>query len=224
MLSELRQRCPHLSPTIIPRGFTDSEKSTALLALCRDTAERQSLTETLSRARVATDGRCALTGQQLGADELHIVSMWVVDPERHAFCIQGLVVVCKQVALLMQVRYLLERFTRGTADTTELTELAIFFCRVNGEISRCDDPFEARLWLQECVNLAYACMVLASSLGAWQVLGPADQSLDGTVSTADLADTMFRGGAQPDTSITENRHTAPGSKGTRSSGKKRART
>lgn len=208
MLVELRGRCPHLCPAVTPAGYSDIEQGTALLALCSEGRERRALAAALSRSRTATGGRCALTGQQVGEGELHFVSMWEAEPEKRAYRIRTCAFVCKQAALLMQPAAFLERFTRAAADTAELTELALLFCRVNEQTSRCEDPLDARLWLQECMNLAYACTVLASSFSTWHVLGPGDSPLASAGSASDIAECLLAGG------------TANGSEATAASGRK----
>lgn len=172
MLLELRHRCPKLCPMVVPAGYSDGFRGSSLIALCQNQEQQQKLTSMLAHKRAKAGGRCALTQTKVASDELRFVSIWETDPERRELRLRRGVFVCAQVIELLQPSLFLESFTRVEPDCEKLTELALLFCQVNGQEDRRKNSTDARAWLQECVNLAYACEVLASSLGPWQVVGP----------------------------------------------------
>lgn len=181
MLRRLRARCPVLCPSVVPAGLADAEQGVALLALCADAAERTALATLLRSAR-AGRGACALTACEV-ADEgaLRFVSRWELDPAAGAYRLLSCDFVCAEAALLLDTAAMLERFSRTDADAKELGRLAQLFCAAN---QHADEParsaVEARLWLQECLSLAAACQVVASSLPyQWRVLGPDSEPLRG---------------------------------------------
>jgi hypothetical protein len=179
MLHELRFRCPNLCPSVVPTGFADAESGVGLLGLCSDAAERRALAMCLQRARKQTSSTCAITNQAV-ADELALrfVSQWELQPESGVFQLKHCAFVCADAALLIDMPAMLERFTRRDADTKELSRLALLFSETNaseGEEQR--SALEARLWLQECLTLASACQVLASSMPGWRASGPTGEPL-----------------------------------------------
>ena len=54
-------------------------------------------------------------------------------------------------------------------------------------------PLQARLWLQECCSLAYACQVVASSSASWTMLGPDGTRLSEVPSLVGLVRAMLEG-------------------------------
>ena len=103
---------------------------------------------------------------------------------------------CADAALLLDTAAMLERFSRRDADTKELGRLAVLFCEANasdGEEER--GPVEARLWLQECLTLASACQVIASSLPPWRMLTPDGETfVKGSVVA--VAEALLEGGGK----------------------------
>ncbi|KAL1520485.1 hypothetical protein AB1Y20_022065 [Prymnesium parvum] len=180
MLAELRHRCPTLCPSVTPAGYADAAHGTAFLALCDGADEHKALLALLGRARAAAAGRCALTHRQVAEDELRFASLWDLHPERRAYRLLRGAFVCADAHVLLHPAAFFERFTRASADCAKLDELALLFCRANGDEARGKDAFAARVWLQECMNLAYACTVLASSLAPWHVVGEDFEPLPST--------------------------------------------
>ena len=117
MLSQLRERCPVLCPSVIPSGLADSEQNIGLLALCADTDEKRALATLLQSVR-ATKRACALTARE--ADEegaLRFVSQWELDADAGTYRLHRCDFVCAEAALLLDTAALLERFSRADADS-----------------------------------------------------------------------------------------------------------
>lgn len=171
MLTELRARCPSVCPAVVPAGCDDREHGTALLALCSDAAERRALVALLSTARRAV-ARCALTERATPEEELRFVSFWDLDPVKATYKLRRCAFVCAEVATLLDVSGFLQRFTRAGADVAQLSALATTFCTTNSQDEHGAKPLQARLWLQECCSLAYACQVVASNCASWTMLAP----------------------------------------------------
>tara|TARA_B110001452_G_scaffold169760_1_gene142019 strand:- start:2055 stop:2807 length:753 start_codon:yes stop_codon:yes gene_type:complete len=191
MLAELRARCPTLSPAVVPTGCEDREHGTALLALCRDVAERKALVALLSAERRAA-ARCAITERETPEQELRFVSFWELDPARATFQLRRCAFVCADVATLRDVPGFLQRYTRPGADVAQLSALASTFCLANAHDEQAAKPMQARLWLQECCSLAYSCQVVASSCCAsWTLLAPDGTPLSEVPSLVELVRTML---------------------------------
>ena len=129
---------------------------------------------------------------------LRFVSQWELQPARGIYQLQRCSFVCPEAALLLDAASLLERFTRPDADGKELTRIAKFFCEVNhrpGDRER--GATAAKLWLQECLALACACEVLASSFPIWRIIGPKGEPLMAT-SALSIAQSML---GTPDTAV-----------------------
>lgn len=196
MLAALRERCPTLQPAVVPAGHADAEQGVALLGLCADATERQGLATFLRSAR-ATRKACALTSRPVPSEaDLRFISRWEVDPAAGTYSLHRCAFVCAEAALLLDTAAMLERFSRADADAKELGRLAQIFSAANqpaGEEPR--GALEARLELQECLNLAAACQVVASSLShRWRVLGPDGQPLGGRRAKA-IAEAALKAGA-----------------------------
>ena len=193
MLATLRARCPTLQPAVTPSGLADAEQGVALLALCSDAAERQALASFLRSAR-AKQKNCALTARAVASEaDLRFVSRWDLDAAAGTYGLRRCAFVCAEAALLLDTAAMLERFSRADADAKELGRLAQIFCAANqpdGEEAR--GALEAKLELQECLNLAAACQVVASNLPhRWRVLGPDAKPLGGRTAKA-LAEAALR--------------------------------
>ena len=191
MLSLLHERCPVLCPSVIPSGLADGEHGVALLALCEDVAEKQALASLLQAARGSV-GSCALTAREVDNAELRFVSLWELQPVSATCVLRRCAFVCAEAALLLDTPAMLERFSRVDADAKELARLAHFFCAAN---ARPDEPertaLDERVWLQECLNLATACQVVASALPQrWSALDPEGEPLRGR-SAASIAKAML---------------------------------
>ncbi|EOD06960.1 hypothetical protein EMIHUDRAFT_218682 [Emiliania huxleyi CCMP1516] len=171
MLSELRARCPTLCPSVIPDGYDDRERGTALAALCgaNGAEERAALADVLVRARRGQQA-CALTGEAVGSEsELRFVSQWDLDPSGLTMRLRRCSFVCQRAALLLDPLLVLERFAAHHAGASELSELTALFCTANGRAEMLEKPARALEWLQQCYSLAYSCRVVASSLGEWRL-------------------------------------------------------
>ncbi|KAL3906819.1 MAG: hypothetical protein SGPRY_010408 [Prymnesium sp.] len=177
MLSELRARCPSLCPLVIPAGYSDSERGVPLLALASE--DRSALLARIERERLKSVA-CDISKEKLPREQLRAASLWQISAEPCTLQLCRLCFVSREVHLLLHPELLLAEFATAQPDCAKLSELAQLFCRINGHAERCEQQWEARVWLQECVNLAYACSVLASSLSPWQVLGPDGAPLCGT--------------------------------------------
>ena len=173
MLDELRARCPVIRPSVMPATLSDGEQGVALLGLCCDDAERHSLASRLASARRGLR-QCALTSRAVeDANELRFVSLWELRPSACSCELQRCTFACADAALLLDTAAMLERFTKRGADSKELLRLAEVFCEANclpGQQARLG--LSARLWLQECLALAYACQVVAGNVASWQLRGP----------------------------------------------------
>ena len=181
-MAALRERCPALCPAVVPAGLSDGEQGVALLGLCKDAAERQALA-TLLRTRRAKRRACAVTARPVEDDaDLRFVATWELDAAAGSYRLRGCDFVCAEVALLLDTAAMLERFSRTDADPKELSRLAQIFAAANKQAGE-EAPsgaLEARLALQECLNLASACQVVASSLAQnWRVLGIDGEPLQG---------------------------------------------
>ena len=192
MLLELRTRCPTLCPAVVPAGCENSEHGTALLALSRDAQERQALVSLLSSARRAAS-RCALTDRETPEQELRFVAFWELDPVRATYRLQRCAFVCTEAATLLDVSGFLQRFTKPGSDTAQLTALANVFCHANAQAEHGAKALQARVWLQECCSLAYACQVVASSCAAWTMLAPDGTRLSEVASLVDLVRSLLEG-------------------------------
>ena len=192
MLSELHARCPTLCPAVVPAGCDDREHGTALLALSRNAQERQALVSLLSSARRAAS-RCEVTDKETPEQELRFVAFWLLDPARATYQLRRCGFVCTEVATLLDVSGFLQRFTKPGTDTAQLTELATLFCQANAQAEHGAKPLQARLWLQECCSLAYACQVVASSSASWTMLGPDGTRLSEVPSLVGLVRAMLEG-------------------------------
>lgn len=201
MLAELRGRCPTLCPAVTPAGYADRDSDTALLALCRSPEERKLLVELLATKRRAAGGRCALTSRTVAEEDLRFVAIWELDPPCGAYQLRRCMFVCADAAVLLQPEVLLERFTKAGAEVEGLGELAQLFCETNGRPDLAETPLAAKVWLQEAVNLANACGVLACSFPSWKPLGPDGEPLVKAGSVVELARRMIgerlKGSATP---------------------------
>ena len=154
-------------------ALSDGEQGVALLGLCCNGAERHSLASRLAKAREGVQ-HCALTSRVVeNPNELRFVSLWELRPSTCSCELQRCTFACADAALLLDTTAMLERFTKRGADSKELSRLAEVFCKANslaGQQARLGLP--ARLWLQECLTLAYACQVIAGNAAAWQLCGP----------------------------------------------------
>ena len=205
MLHELYYRCPTLCPSVVPAGFADDESGVGLLALCKDAAERRALAMSLQRARKHTRSICALTNQTVAEESaLRFISQWELQPGSKVFQLKRCAFACAEAAMLLDTSTMLERFTRRDADTKELSKLALLFSEANareGEEQR--STLEARLWLQECLTLASACQVLASSMPGWVATGPAGGALR-HVNVVAVSEALLGGASHPSSTESSN--------------------
>jgi len=192
MLLELRARCPTLCPAVVPAGCDDREHGTALLALSRDAQERQALVSLLSSARRAAT-RCALTDRETPEQELRFVAFWELNPASATYRLQRCAFVCSEAATLLDVSGFLQRFTKPGSDTAQLTSLANLFCLANSQAEQGAKALQARVWLQECTSLAYACQVVASSCASWTMLAPDGTRLSEVASLVALVRALLEG-------------------------------
>lgn len=192
MLLELRARCPTLCPAVVPSGCDDRESGTAMLALSRDAEERQALVSLLSSARRAAT-HCALTDRETPEQDLRFVAFWQLDAAKATYRLQRCAFVCTEAATLLDVSGFLQRFTKPGSDTAQLTALANFFCLANGQQEHGAKALQARVWLQECASLAYACQVVASSCASWTMLAPDGTRLSEVASLVALVRGLLEG-------------------------------
>ena len=192
MLLELRARCPTLCPAVVPSGCDDRESGTAMLALSRDAQERQALVSLLSSARRAAT-HCALTDRETPEQDLRFVAFWQLDAAKSTYQLQRCAFVCTEAATLLDVSGFLQRFTKPGSDTAQLTALANFFCLANGQQEHGAKALQARVWLQECASLAYACQVVASSCASWTMLAPDGTRLSEVASLVALVRGLLEG-------------------------------
>ena len=193
MLLELHARCPTLCPAVVPAGCDDRESGTAMLALSRDAQERQALVSLLSSARRAAT-HCALTDRETPEQDLRFVAFWQLDAAKSTYQLQRCAFVCTEAATLLDVSGFLQRFTKPGSDTAQLTALANFFCLANGQQEEHGaKALQARVWLQECTSLAYACQVVASSCASWTMLAPDGTRLSEVASLVALVRGLLEG-------------------------------
>ena len=199
MLEELRRRCPVLCPGVVPSGCHDAEHGVALLSLCRDAEEKQALALLLKQRRASVGTKCALTGRSADDEsEMRFVSTWELDVHASAYRLTRCAFVCTEAAMLLDTAGMLERFSRTSADAKELGRLATIFCEANASggadiNTEARTGVKARQWLQECLNLAAACQVLASSMPRpWGIVGP-DETPLGKGMTSGGAVALVRG-------------------------------
>lgn len=171
MLEELRHLCPVLRPSVVPAGYDDRAKGTALAALCgpdgRGRSERAALASMLEEVR---RGRktCELTQQDVPSEaQLRFASFWDLEPADGTMRLRGCAFVSHETALLLDPLLMLDRFSAPESDVSDLDDLASHFCRANRRSDLCSKPARALEWLQQCYSLAFACRVLASNIGAW---------------------------------------------------------
>ena len=201
MLLELHARCPTLCPAVVPAGCDDRESGTAMLALSRDAQERQALVSLLSSARRAAT-HCALTDRETPEQDLRFVAFWQLDAARATYRLTRCAFVCTEAATLLDVPGFLQRFTKPGSDTAQLTALAHLFCHANGQQEHGAKALQARVWLQECASLAYACQVVASSCASWTMLAPDGSRLADVASLVALVRGLLEGkGAAPPTKV-----------------------
>jgi hypothetical protein len=173
MLEELRTLCPVLRPSVVPAGYDDRAKGTALAALCsqdgRGRSERAALASMLEEVR---RGRktCELTQQDVSSEaQLRFASFWDLEPADGTMRLRGCAFVSLETALLLDPLLMLDRFSAPESDVSDLRDLTAHFCKVNRRDDLCSKPARSLEWLQQCYSLAFACRVLASNLGAWTI-------------------------------------------------------
>ena len=107
--------------------------------------------------------------------------------------LRGCAFVCVDVATLLDVSGFLQSFARPGADVAQLSALATTFCVANSQKEHGAKPLQARLWLQECCSLAYACQVVASSCSSWKMLAPDGTRLSEVPSLLELVRSLLAG-------------------------------